>query len=227
MQAPLVRERGRLVRITTIWLSVPGSAASSRQEAMSNHTQKGIHSRGYLPHIDGAEFQVITYRLNDALPKAVIDRLRDLPDTQRRQHTEQAMDAGYGHCWLAIPEVAALVVENWFYFHGTRYQLIAWVVMPNHVHLLIRVLNGESLSRIVHSWKSYTGKKISALLTGSPPSIWQPDYWDRYIRNEAHFQRAIEYIHQNPVKAGLVKNAEDWRWSSANAGGPPALPGML
>ncbi|MDO6749377.1 hypothetical protein, partial [Gilvimarinus sp. 1_MG-2023] len=62
---------------------------------------KGIHSRGYLPHIDSAEFQVITYRLNDALPKAVIDRLRDLPDTQRRQHTEQAMDAGYGHCWLS------------------------------------------------------------------------------------------------------------------------------
>lgn len=106
---------------------------------------------------------------------------------------------------------------------GARYDLIAWVVMPNHVHVLIRTYEGVTLGKIVQSWKSYTGRQISKMQTaqetrlGNQDSagIWMREYWDRFIRDEPHFQTVIAYIHQNPVKAGLVAHAEDWFWSSA------------
>ena len=99
--------------------------------------------------------------------------------------------------------------------------------MPNHVHILIRVFENQRLSQIVQRWKSYTAKKILTALSAvgeiTQAPIWQAEYWDRYIRNQNHLNAAINYIHQNPVKAGLVKNAEDWPWSTAgSAGGPPA-----
>ena len=59
--------------------------------------------------------------------------------------------------------------------------------------------------------------------------VWQKEYWDRFIRGQNHFNKAVESIHQNPVKAGLVSSAEDWPWSSVkcfDAGGPPALPDL-
>lgn len=177
------------------------------------------HSRGYLPHIEGAEFQMITYRLADALPKEVVQGLSEgCSGETRRKKIESYLDSGYGKCWLAIPEIAELVIDNWFYFDGKRYDMIAYVVMPNHVHVLIRVYSKVSLSKIVHGWKSYTAKRIAAFVkeAGEPPAlpVWQAEYWDRYIRNQHHFDRAIEYIHQNPVNAGLAQTAEAWPWSS-------------
>lgn len=200
---------------------------------MNTHP-KGLHSRGYLPHVDGAEYQMITYRLGDALPQNVLERLKELPEKQRRIQTEAIMDSGLGSCLLAKPEIASMVIDNWRYFDNNRYQLIAWVIMPNHVHVLIRVFENQSLSNIVQSWKSYTSKQILKHLhhAGGPPAlpekaiatdaesetrqIWQADYWDRYIRDEKHYRQAIEYIHQNPVKAGLVNHPEEWHWSSAS-----------
>jgi REP element-mobilizing transposase RayT len=129
---------------------------------------------------------------------------------------------------LREPEAAACVVENWRHFAGERYDLIAWVVMPNHVHVLIRVYEGISLAKIVQSWKSYTGKRIRQMMDDpgragarrSPGvqtrAVWMREYWDRYIRDERHFAAAVGYIHENPVKARLVKLPQDWRWSSAH-----------
>lgn len=176
------------------------------------------HSRGYLPHIEGAEFQMITYRLGDALPTEVMQRLAHLGSQNRRIDTEQLLDAGYGQCWLAYPNIAKIVIDNWLYFAGKRYRILAYVVMPNHVHLLIHVFEDSSLSKIIQSWKSYTAKKIAKQLdlAGQQPTlpIWQPDYWDRFIRNQAHLEAATAYIHNNPVTAGLVACSTDWRWSS-------------
>ena len=175
------------------------------------------HSHGYLPHIEGAEFQMITYRLGDALPTKVMQRLAHLGSEKRRVDTEQLLDAGYGQCWLAYPNIAKIVIDNWLYFAGKRYRILAYVVMPNHVHLLIHVFEDSSLSKIIQSWKSYTAKKIAKQLdlAGQKPSlpIWQPDYWDRFIRNQAHLEAATAYIHNNPVSAGLVACSTDWRWS--------------
>lgn len=104
--------------------------------------------------------------------------------------------------------------------HNKRYDLIAYTVMPNHVHLLVKTYENFDLKQIVHSWKSYTAneikKEIAGKLPALPAKVWQCDYWDRFIRDENHFKKAIEYIHNNPVKAGLVKLPEKWEWSSLN-----------
>lgn len=180
---------------------------------------------------------MITYRLNDALPQSALGKLKNLPKDKLRKQIETQLNSGYGKCLLARPEIAEVIVENWHYFDGKRYRLMAYVVMPNHVHVLVQVYIGVTLSSIVHGWKSYTSKRIIRLLDKEKETytlpIWQPEYWDRYIRNQRHFDAAVEYIVENPVKAGLVKRAEDWRWLGAQAarllkkkraGEPPALP---
>lgn len=138
---------------------------------------------------------------------------------QRRKEMERWLDAGYGSCVLRHSEAAELVVENWKHFATERYDLIAWVVMPNHVHLLLRTYEGVDLGRVIQSWKSYTGRRINLMdhpkPTNTADGIWMRDYWDRFIRHERHFQTTLEYIHGNPVKAKLARRAEDWRWSSA------------
>jgi len=177
---------------------------------------RGWHSRGYLPHYDAAVVQMITYRLADALPLAVIERGLEGGGTEahKRRRLEEYLDAGHGACVLRRPEVATLVIDNWHRFDGARYHLHAWVVMPNHAHVVIAVEPGQSLSRIVDSWKSYTATAINRCLKRRG-QLWQKDYWDRVIRDEKHFISAVDYIHGNPVKARLVDRAEDWQWSSA------------
>ncbi len=174
--------------------------------------------RGYLPHLEHADYQMITYRLADALPQSLLReiRRRQAGDAQERRQIETALDRNYGACWLRHPQTAMAIIENWRHFHGRRYDLVAFVVMPNHVHLLIRVYPGQLLSTIVHSWKSYTAKIIRRQHPAAQPPIWQQDYWDRFIRDETHYERAIHYIHQNPVVAGLAAEAEAWPFSSAS-----------
>jgi REP element-mobilizing transposase RayT len=186
------------------------------------------HSRGYLPHFDGAEVtQHVTFHLADSLPKAAILRLeaglKDLPpeerDVERRKRVEAWIDAGHGSCVLREPGIAEMVQESLLAFDSRRYRLLAWVMMPNHVHVLFQPINGWTVSTIVASWKKFTAHKICDNLRerGERPGapVWHREYWDRYIRDQRHFAQAISYIHQNPVKAGLVARAEDWRWSSA------------
>ncbi len=100
------------------------------------------------------------------------------------------------------------------HFDGKRYRLLAWCVMPNHVHALIETCEGHPLSQVVHSWKSYTAKQINSLLERDGP-VWHVDYFDRYIRDDLHLAAVIRYIEDNPVAAGLVERAEQWAFSSA------------
>ncbi|HEY9153795.1 MAG TPA: transposase [Opitutaceae bacterium] len=179
------------------------------------------HDRGYLPHCDHVALtQFITYRLNDSLPTHVYKQLYlRLPIEERRQFLETYLDCGYGSCILRSADNASRVVDNWKYFHGKRYWLHAWCVMPNHVHVMIELFGSYSVSEIVHTWKSYTGKRLLAadkrVRAAESRSVWQPDYFDRFIRNEKHFLETVDYIHRNPVHAGLVSKMEDWNWSSA------------
>ena len=107
-------------------------------------------------------------------------------------------------------------------FDSQRYRLLAWVLMPNHVHVLFQPINGWTVAKIVASWKKFTGRKIcdDRRDSGEGPDapVWHREYWDRYIRDRRHFEQAVEYIHLNPVKAGLVATADNWRWSSAYSG---------
>jgi type I restriction enzyme R subunit/putative DNA methylase len=109
-------------------------------------------------------------------------------------------------------------------FDSQRYRLLAWVVMPNHVHVLFQPMNGWTVAKIVAAWKKFTARKIcdDRRDSGEGPNpnapVWHREYWDRYIRDQTHLQQAVEYIRMNPVKAGLVVTPESWRWSSAYPG---------
>jgi len=175
---------------------------------------KGWHSRGYLPHFDSPEtVQFVTFRLADSLPVEAIARIREaisLSDSER----DSFLDAGTGECWLRRPEIAAVVEEALLHFDDIRYRLLAWTIMPNHVHALIEPRNGHGLGDIVGSWKRYTARMANRILERSG-QFWQDDYWDTYIRNERHYESAVAYIENNPVKAGLVGSIYAWPWGHA------------
>lgn len=187
--------------------------------SIPTNLHKGWHSRGYLPHFDQpALVQSITFRLADALPANILESLQQdkdkLTSLKKRQQIEAYMDAGHGTCHLRNQRVGQLVEDALKYFDGGRYRLLAWVIMPNHVHVLIETIIGFPLHKIMLSWKSFTAHKANKILSCSGP-FWFPDYFDRYIRNERHFYNVVRYIHENPVKAGLVSSALDWPFSSA------------
>jgi REP element-mobilizing transposase RayT len=147
-------------------------------------------------------------------------------ELERRRRIEAYLDTGVGTAWLKNRDVASVVQGALLFFDGLRYRLPAWVVMPNHVHVLLKAESGNSLSSILHSWKSYTSNKANKLLRRQG-EFWQEDYFDRYIRNAEHFQYAIDYIENNPVKAGLCGKRADWefssaRWRLSNHGGQDA-----
>jgi putative transposase len=174
---------------------------------------KGWHSRGYLPHFDTLEtLQFVTFRLADSLPKEALERisLSDRPESLR----DDLLDHGWGASWLKRSDVAKLVEDALLKFDGARYRLCSWTIMPNHVHVLFEVLPSYSLGTIVSSWKRYTARQANLLLKRSG-AFWQVDYWDRFIRDERHFHVTLDYIDQNPVKAGLVDLPHDWPWGSA------------
>ena len=191
-------------------------------------TSRGQHSRGYLPHWDiPGSTQAITYRLADALPTEVLRRLLAeaplRPDGSTDEHAARArmerwLDAGHGSCILARPEIATLVRDAWRHHDGERYRLIAWVIMPNHVHVAIRLLGRTSLTEVVRSWKTWTARRINELL-GTHGQVWQEDYWDRLVRDEGHLWSVLRYIERNPVDAGLVDEVGAWPWSSASDAG--------
>jgi len=189
-----------------------------------------IRTTGHVPHweLEGSEY-VITYRLADSLPVAVLHEL-----AQERERLLKQFDAGeeepgwevrfkvneligirfddylrrgFGSCALRDPTNAAVVLENLRFHDARRYVLDTWCIMPNHVHVLIRPLGFPSLAGILHSWKSFTAKKINAA-SGRTGTFWQKDYFDRIIRNEEHRDTVRRYILENPVDAGL----RDWPW---------------
>jgi len=226
---------------------------------------RGWHSRGYMPHFDSNDVvQHVTFHLADSLPKEALERLAAETDeldperreVEKRRRLEALIDAGHGACWLRRPDCARIVQDSLFHFDGERYRMIAWVVMPNHVHTLFQTIGGWSMASVVASWKSWTGKHIADMLLREghhwereapssrlrltredgasrsqerrPLQVWHPEYWDRYIRDERHFANALAYIHNNPVKAGLVARPEDWPWSSAALGNAdPGNAGLL
>ncbi len=193
----------------------------------------GWHSRGYLPHLDaGHVVQFVTFRLADSVPAELVRRWREELEATRNstdlstaliRRVERFADAGHGACHLRDPQVAWTVQSALRHFDGCHYDLLAWCIMPNHVHVLLRMTTPDRpLGGIVHSWKSFTAKQINQYL-GRQGALWQRDYFDRYIRDQPHLEASVEYIRQNPVKAGLVEVAEHWPWTGVT----DAVEGML
>jgi putative transposase len=200
---------------------------------------RGWYSRGYLPHRDEVGLlQSITFRLADSLPQGKLKELEaelehlseGVRGAERRKRIEDWLDAGMGCCALRHPMVARMVQDSLLHFDGDRYRMLAWCVMPNHVHVLIEPQ--AELAGIVQGWKSFTARwaltRNDDLELGIPDRqhFWMREYWDRFIRNESHLAVVVEYIRQNPVRAGLCERPEQWRWSSAGwADGDVGVPG--
>ena len=185
---------------------------------MPSQPPKGWYSRAYLPHLDAPGLlQFITFRLADALPRGVLERIvaeTGDDDHERLRRIEHYLDAGHGECFLLQPDVAAIAEGALLFFDGRRYALLAWVIMPNHVHCLIETRVGHPLDRVVQTWKSFSAKAANLQL-GRRGSFWQRDYFDRYIRDDEHLAAVQRYIENNPVKAGLCEQPEDWPFGSA------------
>lgn len=210
-------------------MSIPLSWNTELQLGISIH-KKEWYSRGYLPHRDKINLlQSLTFRLVDSLPQNLLIKLKqelekmpeEKQDLEQRIKIEKYLDAGIGCCALKHPHMAEKVQDAFFKFDGDKYKLIAWCIMPNHVHILIEPF--ISLGKIVQSWKSFTGRwaiRYNAELELGVPGgrkLWMREYWDRYIRDEKHLYKVIDYIHNNPVKAGLCAMPECWKWSSAHS----------
>lgn len=190
---------------------------------MKSH--KAWHDRGYLPHFDlGATLQLVTFRLADSIPRARIESMTSAGELDRRVQIEAMIDEGRGSCLLGNPVHATIVKNAPGHFDGARYKLMAWVIMPNHVHALIEQMEGHPLGDVVHSWKSFSANTINRQ-RGAQGTVWAPDYFDRYIRNEEHYLNAIHYIENNPVKAGLTESPDKWPFSSLTSGKLPEHPG--
>lgn len=179
---------------------------------------RGWHSRGYLPHFDAPGLrQFLTWRLADSLPasrRSEWEHLLQIEDERQKQiELEAYLDKGHGSCLLRLEDVAQAVERTFLFDDGLRCRLLAWVIMPNHVHLLVEMWQ-TPLSKLLHSWKILTSQRANALL-GRMGQLWQEDYRDRYIRDQEHYRKAICYIENNPVKARLARRAEEWRFSSA------------
>jgi REP element-mobilizing transposase RayT len=179
---------------------------------------RGWHQRGYLPHFDAPGVtQFVTFQLNDSFP---VDRrpqweiiLSDPDNSTKRKKLEAWLDRGHGQCWLRQKDVACVVETVLREFDGRDYQLHGWVVMPNHVHLVVGVWD-LPLVKLINGWKGKSSRGANKFL-GRRGAFWQEDYYDTLIRDEAHLKRAVRYTEQNPAKAFLTKTARDWPWSSA------------
>jgi len=118
---------------------------------------------------------------------------------------------------LKRKEAAESVREALEYYHNNRYELIAYCIMPNHVHVVVQLLMDEKgvlfpLSKITQNWKRYSARQINQLLQRSG-SFWQAESYDHVIRNDKEFNQFILYTLENPVKAKLVDKWNDWQYS--------------
>ncbi len=169
-----------------------------------------------LPHLYVLDQPLfITFRLHDSLPSH-----RPFPSSHETSGKAfAAMDrlldqARCGPTFLRQPAIAQRVLASIEYGAGRGdYQLHAWVIMPNHVHLLItpRI----SVPKLLGSLKSVTGKRANLLLGRTGRPFWQDESYDHLVRNDEEFRRIERYIENNPMTAGLAVTPEEYVWSSA------------
>ena len=179
-------------------------------------------SRRNLPHWqqEGRTY-FVTFRLHDSLPQEKLEGLRKNraewldanPEpwsaAQRHEYHElfsqkvqQWLDAGHGSCLLKDPAPAQIVADALRHFDGERYDLVAWVVMPNHVHALLTPRPGFALGKILHSWKSFSAHEINKQ-TGRKGDVWQHETYDHIVRDPDSLWHFAKYIVDNPRQAGL------------------------
>ncbi len=189
---------------------------------------------GNLPHWyrSGATYAV-TFRLADSLPDSAVQEYRkekeflaarlinaekadNATDVHRikqemrdlyHSNMNMGLDEGAGNAWMNRPDIAAIVINSIQYFAGEKYELGAWCVMPNHVHLIVSIKDGYELSDVMHSIKRHSAKEANALL-GRSGEFWQKESYDHIIRDGDDYWNQRAYILGNPAAAWL----KDWKF---------------
>ncbi len=180
-------------------------------------------TRHNLPHwgLDGAVV-FVTFRLADSLPASLLAEWQEEKNAWLARHPEpwtseeereystifsnrmeQWLDKGHGACILARQDCRKVVSDALEHFNGMRYRLHSYVVMPNHVHVLLDLPKRDDLSRVLHSWKSFTAKALNKL-NGAVGTVWMRDYYDRIVRNGEHYGRCLAYIRKNAMSAAKM-----------------------
>ncbi|MDZ7658681.1 REP-associated tyrosine transposase [Fodinibius sp.] len=199
-----------------------------------------------LPHWqpENAEF-FITFRLSNSLPRSTIQHiktqkrilekklenrpldndssdklseLRNYHQTIFKKYEDQLDGAKTGPTWLNKQKVADIVCKAIHFRDNSVYDLYAYCIMPNHVHLVLKMLQKNNnnatpaLTKVLQNLKSYTALKCNRILNRTG-SFWQAESFDRVIRDEEELESTIRYVLNNPVKANLVDSWTAWPYS--------------
>lgn len=208
-----------------------GSESSAQPAAAPYfHPQRPVDKhRHILPHWhQGGVECFVTWRLADSLPQSFIQEWLQqreawlqqhpqpwTPDTETAYHERfserylERLDQGHGECILQHAPCADAVEQALRFFDGQRYQLQSFVIMPNHVHVLVRLQQDWPLERVVQNWKERSAKGINAV-RNTTGQVWQKGYFDRLVRSAEHHAYISHYITQNPAKAGLRHGFREW-----------------
>jgi putative transposase len=198
--------------------------------------------RRHLPHIQppGATL-FVTFRLAGSVPRAAVERL--LQEAARRQEAWETVvdpadggertyadmnrlfgrwdavlhEARAGPSWLGRADIAAVVAGALYEGDGSRYDLVAFCIMPNHVHAVFSPLGRQdgsyhSLSSIMRLLKGRTAREGNLVL-GGRGAFWEHENYDHVVRDQGELHRIVAYVLGNPVKAGLAEKPEEWEWS--------------
>ena len=207
---------------------------------MSKLDYKEFYRRN-LPHIQPNDAIIfITYRLKFELPIEIKQKLQDkhklLRDSFSTSSKEKRLENemkifkmqfdsfddflglfGDSPKWLMKNEIAEIIIESLQYLNHKMFKLYSFCIMTNHVHILIKPLKKEgdtlySLSEIMKLHKGFTANQINEII-GEKGQFWHHENYDHYIRNEIEFNNIIWYILRNPVKAGLCREYQDWKYN--------------
>lgn len=204
---------------------------------MDNNDYKTYYRRN-LPHYQPSDATFfVTFRLARSLPIEVVARLREEHKraeldlrcihtgeqllnnfTEHRKRYFNKFDAlldqaSYDPHWVRLPEVASVISDAMHLRDATQYDLLAYCIMPNHVHMVFAVeRNDISLYRILQSLKRHTALQANRILNRSGV-FWQHESYDHVVRKGDELTRIIRYVLDNPVQAGLVDSWEKWPWT--------------
>ncbi len=198
--------------------------------------------RRHLPHWQPRDaVYFVTFRLKNSLPIEVIKSLKEerertkavleeFPASEREMQNyleerryfgkwDSYLDkAEFGPRWLAQPEIANIVKEAMHYRDGKVFDLHAFCIMSNHVHVIFEIIEADcqsaqpDLSKVMQSLKRHTARQANLIL-GRQGAFWQDESYDHVIRNNEEYTRIVNYVLENPVKAGLVAQWDEWQWT--------------
>ena len=188
------------------------------------HLLKFVNKKEYiyingnkLPHWNQNDcVQFVTFRLADSLPQAKLIEYKQIKDEWLANHPkpwneaaqeeynntigykiDKWLNAGYGSCMLKDEKVRKIVEDSILHFNGEKYNIHAYVIMPNHVHVLLSPVGDNQVQTIVGGWKTFSAHEINKMLNQTG-SVWERESFDRMVRNDEDFEAKFNYIEANP-----------------------------